>query len=334
MLYSMAEKAVIYDFDGTWTDTEAEMRPVLDGIKNFLVQATGMHMNDIMEIWELIEKKYTTNHEIFGVRGCSARSDVITAPMSSSVVQLYAQILVEVLRILVGDRTDFTLIERMNKAFEGVIPNVFGFQYNRNVGAFADGLMSHFLHKPGIRPTAVFREGLEDHLKFALDRGFEMSVVSNSAIVMVRNRIRSDFKIFELVKRMEAKDGRRVIGNAGKDKVFPDWDDKISFGGSLTFKGLPKRVRITKYGLQRPIYTRRKLYFDAMERLEFTRAWHRFVIGDCMENDLLLPHIMRSEVGLMDHPLVPEHERRWAEGAYGARVLRSFEDATAMLEKV
>lgn len=324
--------SIVYDFDGTWTDSYAEMEPVLRSLPEYFQTRFGIEPLVFWRIWGRMEDDVIDNHEGFGISK-HPNGKIITAPLSSSIFELYACILSYVLDYF-ANSGEVSLWFR--QSFRNALLHIVSpcsSSGGRAVGkvdltAVARIIFTSLLQEIPLRSKTVFRPGLEDNIRFALDRGFDVAVISNSPKEVIAAKISTRESLRDLVRRIGWD---RIVGSAGKDRVYPNWDGRVEVSRCSRVRGVPERIRITKYGLNRPIYMLRQSFADHLERLGFTRAFPRFAVGDCVENDLLLAHMLHADVGLVDHPHLPDHERRWAEGEMGARVIRFFEDVSEML---
>lgn len=322
--------SIVYDFDGTWTDSYEEIRLALTSLLNYLRLQLSIAPAEFLRVFESQLSVVMNDHESYGIRK-DPNSRIITAPLSSSIFELYAHAIAGTLNYFVNNSE---IGEDAKQPVPAQFLRILSSQVLPCRGCSVDTLalsrilLHSFLNQiPAVNAT-VFRPGLEDNIRFALARGFDVAVVSNSPKEVIMRKIKTRQSLLALVQRIGDD---RVIGSAGKDRIYPDWDGQVEVSRCSRVNGVPERIRITKYGLNRPIYMRRQSFADHLERLGFTIAFPRFAIGDCAENDLLLPHMLHAEVGLINHAHLPLHERRWAEGEGGARLIRSFEDIGEML---
>ena len=94
----------------------------------------------------------------------------------------------------------------------------------------------------------------------------------------------------------------RVHGSARKYVVDEDFSD------------LPESLSIPN--LSRPVYLRRKLYFDRIRSLQekYGVSWENTtVFGDIFELDLSVPLACGSRVALMTNEFTPQYEKNYLE---------------------
>lgn len=326
--------SIVYDFDGTWTDSHKEMRPVLALLPGYFKEKFSIEQGVAEAIWWRMKNDITCNHEEFGIKK-HPDGKIITAPLSSSIFELHVHVLAHFLDYFAHSE-EVTPLSRSK--FQGMLRGIidpcgsfrWGVGGSVSLEYIARTILNSLSEGIPFASKTVFRPGLEDNIRFALDGGFDVAVVSNSPREVVEAKIQTRQSLCDLVRRIGHD---RIIGGARKDYIYPNWDGRGLNPSHATreFGSVPERVRIRCHGLSRPMYMRRQSFADHLERLGFMRAFPRVAVGDCAENDLFLPHILYAEVGLIDHAHLPLHERRWAESEIGARVIRSFEDVSAML---
>ena len=150
--------------------------------------------------------------------------------------------------------------------------------------------------------------------------GTETYVITNSHTKPVQNKIRSlaadGGDAAELDWLVE-----RVFGSAKKYVVDPDWD------------GVDESMAMP--GLQRPVLLRRRLYFEALDRLRVGAGigWEDVVVvGDIFELDLCLPLAMGGRVGLFANPFTPPYEVDYLAAHPRGAIIRSMDDIAAFVD--
>lgn len=170
-----------------------------------------------------------------------------------------------------------------------------------HVGAYNDTkernrILDRILYKYNYqKTTTAFREGAAQFFAEASKiEGLETCIVTNSHTKPVQEKVRalakeSGHDFDWLVER--------VYGSARKYLL----DD--------SFDTLKEAMQIS--GLNRPIYLRRKLYYDRIENLQakFDSSWEdTIVLGDIFELDLCVPISCGATVGLMTNDFTPTYE--------------------------
>ena len=87
-------------------------------------------------------------------------------------------------------------------------------------------------------------------------------------------------------------------------------------------------------GLRRPVLLRRRLYFDALERLRGGAdvGWEDVVVvGDIFELDLCLPLAMGARVGLFANEFTPQYEVDYLRAHPRGRVITALDEIPAFV---
>ena len=145
------------------------------------------------------------------------------------------------------------------------------------------------------KTTTAFRIGAADFFASTahLD-GLETCIVTNSHTEPVQDKVRTlaqdSHNNFDWLVE-------RVYGSARKYLL----DD--------SFDGMQEAIYLPN--LDRPIYLRRKLYYDRLKGLQekFNSDWRNtIVLGDIFELDLCVPLACGAKVGLMTNEFTPQYE--------------------------
>ncbi len=181
-----------------------------------------------------------------------------------------------------------------------------------------DRLLDNIMYKYNYGKSAIaFKDGARDFLTSR--EGTETYVITNSHTEPVQNKIRAlsaqGDDAAELDWLVE-----RVFGSAKKYVVDPAWD------------GLPRAMEIPN--LSRPVLLRRRLYFEALDRLrrDAGLAWEDVVVvGDIFELDLCVPLALGGRVGLCANQFTPPYEVAYLEDHPRATIIRSMDDIAAFV---
>ncbi|MBM74789.1 MAG: hypothetical protein CMK59_05265 [Proteobacteria bacterium] len=182
-----------------------------------------------------------------------------------------------------------------------------------------DRILDRILYKYNyMKTTTVFRPFARRFLLELKKRSsVEAFVVTNSHTTPVQNKIQSLSKDEDLDWLV-----RRVYGNARKYLLDTSWNDL-------------EQPELQLPGLNRPVHTRRKLYFDLLDELRSTynTAWSDvIVIGDIFELDLSLPYVLGANVGLICSEHTPEYEKEFLDNSEKAKTFSSLEDALTWVD--
>ncbi len=160
---------------------------------------------------------------------------------------------------------------------------------------------THNAFKPGAKEALVSLEGTNTF------------VVTNSHTDAVQDKI-ADLGDLEWLRQ-------RVHGLAKKYIV----DD--------SFDLLPREIQLP--GLDRPVLLRRKLYFEALERLrkEVGVEWKDVcVAGDIFELDLSLPLAMGARVALVVNQFTPDYERNYLLNHERGHIIEDISEIPSLLK--
>ena len=189
-----------------------------------------------------------------------------------------------------------------------------------HVGAFTNTdernrLLDSILYKYNYqKTTTAFRDGAAEFFASTSEvAGMETCIVTNSHTEPVQEKVRvlgqrSDNDFDWLVDR--------VYGSARKYIL----DD--------SFEEIEESLQVP--GLNRPIYLRRKLYFERLVDLQrkFGSNWENtIVLGDIFELDLCVPLACGAKVGLMTNEFTPQYEIDFLTEHERGAVFSSLADA-------
>ena len=185
-----------------------------------------------------------------------------------------------------------------------------------------DRLLDRILYKYNYqKTTTAFRNGAADFFRKArtleTDRedGTQMftCVVTNSHTTPVQKKIallgeRNNQDFDWLIERVHGSARKYVI-----DEEFTDIQESLS---------IPN--------LSRPIYLRRKLYFDRIQSLQkqYGVSWENTIVfGDIFELDLAVPLACGARVALMTNAFTPSYEKDFLKTHDRGAVHNSLHDA-------
>lgn len=137
--------------------------------------------------------------------------------------------------------------------------------------------------------------------------------VSNSGTKIIQRKLRA----------LKGVDGLRDRVHGGAKKYLVDTGFASVNPATMTIEGL-----------SRPVHLRRPKYFQAICELLARHGlnWEdTVVVGDIAELDLFMPLALGATVALMDHPRVPEYERRFFRSHSRARLLSSPGEIISLL---
>lgn len=155
----------------------------------------------------------------------------------------------------------------------------------------------------------VFRPGVKRTIE-AL-KGTNTHVVTNSATDAVQKKVRRLGAIWL---------SERVHGLAQKFVLVDDWDL------------VPETVVLL--GLKRPVYLRRKFYYDVLDALrqEADVEWKDVVVGgDIFELDLCLPLALGATIALLPNENTPRYEIDYVAAHPRGHVLTSIADILRLI---
>ena len=297
---SSTRKMVIFDFDGTLTDAEAEGQPFRGGYLDDLAVLTGWKRAHIEEEAVNFEQEVAAHPENFGwmFKG------QIVAPAT---VDPYLRMM-PVARHLLNQAEALMNPQDRERVLDGLL---YKYNYQKTITAF--------------------REGASRTLSGLIENGFlngqagQVYVVTNSHTEAVQGKIQylEDLRLkgdqaeivpslFPLIER--------VFGRAQKYIVDPSFDL------------VPESLSLP--GLNRPVLLRRKHYFEVLDRLrqeaqvEWSQVW---VFGDIFELDLSLPIALGASVGLMSNQFTPQWEIDYLTAHERGYVLSSLEEVLALV---
>ncbi len=254
---------IIFDFDGTLTDTWKGAKPFIAGYKEDLKAILKEHRGvdgDFDMLWDRIGNElFTYLRKVDWIYEGNAVSTARGDPYLEC--NAIATSFFGWLSLFTGE------IER-----SAILQKLYTDNYPKTI--------------------TVFREDARKTLALAMH--FNVCIATNSDTARVRE------KLMLLNSRDPAQDDAQkevqidystlpLFGNAQKYKIDKDW------------QMVPEQVEAE--GLHRPVLLRRKPYFDVLEKIrssystEFSRM---FVIGDNYELDLALPQALGMAIGYID----------------------------------
>ena len=281
---------LILDFDGTLTNAEEEGRKYREGYLEDVALLADLDLEQVLEWANEFEQNILEKADKYGWNF----NGRIVAP---ACVDPYLRIMP---------------ISRMIFDRAGVYSNL----------AERDRLLDRILYKYNYqKTTTAFRTGAADF--FARARSLEVDspegqklftcVVTNSHTKPVQKKI-------TLLGEQSGKDFdwlvERVYGSARKyviDESFTELSESLF---------IPN--------LSRPVYLRRKLYFDRIRSLQeqYGVSWENTtVFGDIFELDLSVPLACGGRVALMTNEFTPQYEKDFLNRHARGAVHDSLDDA-------
>ncbi len=172
--------------------------------------------------------------------------------------------------------------------------------------AFLDGLF----RKNYAVVTTTFKDGVDEFLT-ELKGAVDVCIVTNSATDSVSKK---------LSMLSDKHTDIPICGGAKKYLIHPDWD------------AVPESVERPGYG--RPIFLRRKDYWEVLEKLMEERGIKSeevLIVGDIYELDLSLPEQMGMDIILTPRPGTPGFEVQAVSSASNGNVV---DDIKEVLEHI
>lgn len=289
---------IVFDFDGTLTDAEAEGRPFRGGYLDDLATLTGWDRSRIEDEAVAFEAEVAAHPERFGwmFKG------QIVAPAT---VDPYLRMM-PVARHLLDQAEALMVMRDRERVLDGLL---YKYNYQKTVTAFREGA--------GETLSALISAG---HLS---GEAGELYVVTNSHTEAVRDKIsqleegraENDLAGPSLSPLIE-----RVFGRAQKYIVDPSFDL------------VPESLSLP--GLDRPVLLRRRHYYEVLDELrlkaglEWSQVW---VFGDIFELDLSLPLAMGASVGLMANRFTPQWELDYLKAHPRGHILHALSEVKTLL---
>lgn len=285
-------RLVVFDFDGTMTDAEAEGRPFREGYLEDLATLTGWTMEQVRNAADRIEQAVLADSGAHGWR----HQGRIVAPAA---VDPYLRMM-PVARWILREAGWFPPDSNEPEGGE-----------NDRVGRLLNGVLFKYNY---LKTDTVFRPGARELLAALEGR---CAVVTNSLTGPVQDKIR------RLGGNPPSLDWlvERVFGGARKYVVV---DGSIEGPPTeLYIDGLDRPVL-----LHRPHYF---AVLDRL-RQEAGAEWAELtVVGDIFELDLALPLVLGARVGLMANAFTPAYERRFLTAHPRGAVLADLGEAAAFV---
>lgn len=285
---------VVFDFDGTLTDAEAEGAPFRAGYLDDIATLTGWERARIEVEAAAFEREVTANPDRYGW----LFQGQIVAPAT---VDPYLRMM-PVARHLLDQAEALMVTSDRERVLDGLL---YKYNYQKTVTAFQEGAAETL--------GALITAGL-------LGARGELYVVTNSHTDAVQAKIaaldeRSASELPSLHPLIE-----RVHGRAKKYIV----DSK--------FEQVAREMTLD--GLSRPILLRRRHYYETLDRLRtqagvpWSQVW---VFGDIFELDLCLPLSLGASVGLMTNPFTPQWELDHLRDHPRGHLLSSLSEVSTLL---
>lgn len=283
-------KLLILDFDGTLTNAEEEGKSYRIGYLEDVALLADIAPNTALAWAEEIEQEILSNADRYGWNF----DGKIVAP---ACVDPYLRIM-PISRMIFDRAGVYTNLAERDRLLDRIL---YKYNYQKTTTAFRNGA-AQFFHDA----YKLEQEKEDGHKLFTC-------VVTNSHTKPVQQKIRllgeqSGFDFDWLVQR--------VYGSARKYVI----DD--------SFSQLPESLSVPN--LSRPIYLRRKLYYDRISALQaqYGVTWEQTtVFGDIFELDLAVPLACGSKVALMTNEFTPQYEQDFLLEHERGAVHNSLNDA-------
>jgi len=283
-------KLLILDFDGTLTNAEEEGKNYRLGYLEDVALLANIDSKTAFAWAEELETTILNNADQYGWNF----NGKIVAP---ACVDPYLRIM-PISRMIFDRANVYTNLDERDRLLDRIL-----YKYNYQ------------------KTTTAFRTGAADF--FGKARTFETDqadgnqmftcVVTNSHTTPVQKKIallgeRSNHDFDWLIERVHGSARKYVI-----DEEFTDIQESLS---------IPN--------LSRPIYLRRKLYFDRIQSLQkqYGVSWENTIVfGDIFELDLAVPLACGARVALMTNAFTPSYEKDFLKAHNRGAVHDSLHDA-------
>jgi phosphoglycolate phosphatase-like HAD superfamily hydrolase len=284
----MPLRALLLDFDGTFTDVEAEAAPFVGEFRRDVFDLLGRDGSDAWanDAWSKAERAIAEDPGRYGWE----QSGAIVAPASAD------------------PYIHTTTVAQLVLTEAGVL---------RDRGT-RDAIVQALYHKAYHHTRTAFRPDAAHVLDVLLARALPLFIVTNARTDAVVRKLEQLLGVDRLRAAIDAR-SLRIFGDARKFVLAaPARSD-------ARFEALPVTTSVD--GLERPVHVRRGPYFDAIATIldeASASASELLVCGDIFELDLALPAALGAHVHLVTRPSGPSYERN-AIAALGARGAVSLE---------
>ena len=171
-------------------------------------------------------------------------------------------------------------------------------------------ILDSLFHKYYSEMGISFKNNASEYLDF-IARKFDGRIITNSGTTNVLRKLeRIDYN------------GKPPIGDAKKYIITDDWNEVSE--------------SIEKPGLKRPIYLRRKMYWDVIQQImkeTEIKPDEICVVGDIYELDLALPEQKEMRIILTPRPSTPQFEIDWVKSCPRGYIANNLEEVMSYLEK-
>jgi hypothetical protein len=287
---------LILDFDGTLTNAEEEGKNYRTGYLEDVALLADIDKDTVLKWATELEQTVLQNADQFGWNF----NGKIVAP---ACVDPYLRIM-PISRLIFDRVGAYQNLEERDRLLDRIL---YKYNYQKTTTAFREGAAEFF--------------NIARKMELDSEEGKKLftCVVTNSHTVPVQKKIsllgeRSGCDFEWLVQRVHGS-ARKYIVEDG-------------------FTQLHESVTIPN--LARPIYLRRKLYYDRIVSLQeqFGVSWENTtVFGDIFELDLCLPLALGSRVALMTNEFTPQYEIDYLEDHPKASVHNNLQKALEWIRK-
>jgi hydroxymethylpyrimidine pyrophosphatase-like HAD family hydrolase len=283
-------KLLILDFDGTLTNAEEEGKNYRRGYLEDIALLADIDTETVFAWAEELEQKILSNADQYGWNF----NGKIVAP---ACVDPYLRIM-PISRMIFDRVGVYTDLNERDRLLDRIL---YKYNYQKTTTAFRTGAADFFRHT-----RTLEKEPKEGQKLFTC-------VVTNSHTTPVQKKIsllgeQSGNDFDWLVKRVHGSARKYVI-----DESCTELSESLS---------IPN--------LSRPIYLRRKLYFDRIQSLqkEYGVSWKQTtVFGDIFELDLAVPLACGARVALMTNKFTPQYEKDFLHAHERGAVHSSLQEA-------
>ncbi|MFH1064005.1 MAG: HAD family hydrolase [Candidatus Woesearchaeota archaeon] len=161
--------------------------------------------------------------------------------------------------------------------------------------------------------TTTFKDGVDDFLT-ALKSAVDVCIVTNSETDSVSHKLGT---------LSDRHADIPICGGAKKYVIHPDWEE------------VPESVDKPGYG--RPIFIRRRNYWEVLKKLMQERGVKReevLIVGDIYELNLSLPEQMGMSIILTPRPSTPDFEMGAVESASNGKVVSDLKEVLEYIGRV
>lgn len=150
-----------------------------------------------------------------------------------------------------------------------------------------------------------FREGAKEFLDEVMNY-YQLYIVTNSDTSRVSKKLNI----------LLGENNVKIIGYAKKYRIYDDWDEVANFHQPS--------------GYPRPIYLRRKDYYDSLSMVGFPID---IVMGDIYELDLALPEVLGIKTILVTSEMTPKWEKEYYQNHTNGFSSPSLEQVKRFMEE-